>query len=224
MVFFVHPRSFDRLDPLPSCIARTGGVRRYANATRLELLEERLVDLGLASYAMMEHLADGLMERQIEVGRASVKAMKKLRDAGLASDAVLAELDVIAFNLDPNVARFILREDVADKVVFFEIFCGGKDILGGFLVSMQDLKGMLRRGELPKSIVVRFDRSWAAEIIDEFEGKFFFLAGLGDAEVFDGEKGPFIRDNKPHEVKLPLRAENVRARSDDKGNVFRGEK
>lgn len=94
MVFFVHPRSFDRLDPLPSCIARTGGARRYANASRLELLEERLVDLGLASYAMMEHLAkSGFMERQIEVGRASVKAMKKLRDAGLASDAVLEELN-----------------------------------------------------------------------------------------------------------------------------------
>ncbi len=94
IVYFVHPRSQDRLDPTPSCIARTGGVRKYANATRLELLEERLVDLGLASPVMMQHLAEsGLMERLIEVGRASPKAMKKLRDAGLASQAVLAELD-----------------------------------------------------------------------------------------------------------------------------------
>lgn len=94
LVFFVHPRSSDRLDPLPSCIERTGGVRKYAKATRLELLEERLVDLGLASLEMMQHLAEsGLMERLIEVGRASPKAMKKLQEAGLASDTVLAELE-----------------------------------------------------------------------------------------------------------------------------------
>jgi len=93
LVYFVHPRSQDRLDPLPKCIARTGGARKYANATRLELLEERLVDLGLASSTMMQHLAEsGLMERLIEVGRASPKAMKKLKEAGLASEAVLAEL------------------------------------------------------------------------------------------------------------------------------------
>jgi isopenicillin N synthase-like dioxygenase len=93
MVLFVHPRSKDHLDPLPNCIERTGGIRKYANATRLELLEERLVDLGLASQAMMQHLADsGLMERLIEVGRASPKAMKKLSAAGLASAAVLQEL------------------------------------------------------------------------------------------------------------------------------------
>jgi hypothetical protein len=93
LVFFVHPRSQDRLDPLQACIDRTGGVPKYAKATRLELLEERLVDLGLASPVMMQHLAEsGLMERLIEVGRASPKAMKKLREAGLASEAVLAEL------------------------------------------------------------------------------------------------------------------------------------
>ncbi len=93
IVFFVHPRSEDHLDPLASCIARTGGVRKYANATRLELLSERLVDLGLASPEMMKNLANcGLMERLIEVGRASPKAMKKLADAGLASPEVLEEL------------------------------------------------------------------------------------------------------------------------------------
>jgi len=93
MVLFVHPRSDDKLDPLPGCIARTGGVRKYANATRLELLEERLVDLDLASYEMKQHLAEsGLMERLLEVGRASPKAMRKLREEGLASPAVLQEL------------------------------------------------------------------------------------------------------------------------------------
>jgi isopenicillin N synthase-like dioxygenase len=93
MVLFIHPRSPDRLDPLPDCIARTGGIRKYANANRLELLEERLVDLGLASFPMMQDLAEsGLMERLIEVGRASPGAMLKLQKAGLASDAILQEL------------------------------------------------------------------------------------------------------------------------------------
>jgi isopenicillin N synthase-like dioxygenase len=94
MVLFIHPRAEDRLDPLPQCIARTGGVRKYANADRWELLEERLTDLGLASPEMLKHLAEcGIMERLIEVGRASPKAMRALRDAGLASKAVLADLE-----------------------------------------------------------------------------------------------------------------------------------
>ncbi len=94
IVFFVHPRSMDNLDPLPSCIARTGGVRKYPRATRLELLAERLADLGLASPSMLEFLSESsLMERQIELGRPSIDAMKKLKEAGLASPAVIAELE-----------------------------------------------------------------------------------------------------------------------------------
>jgi hypothetical protein len=93
IVFFVHPKSEDRLDPLASSIARTGGVQKYANATRLELLEERLVDLGLASPDMMRHLAEsGLMDRLVDVGRASPKAMQKLESIGLASEKVKLEL------------------------------------------------------------------------------------------------------------------------------------
>ncbi len=94
LVLFIHPKAVDRLDPLPQCIERTGGVRKYANANRIELLSERLVDLGIASPQMMKDLASsGLMERLIEVGRASPKAMQKLADAGLASEAVLQELE-----------------------------------------------------------------------------------------------------------------------------------
>ncbi len=44
VVFFVHPRSQDRLDPLPHFIEKTGGVRKYANVNRIELLAERLID------------------------------------------------------------------------------------------------------------------------------------------------------------------------------------
>jgi len=93
LVHFVHPRSEDRLDPLSMCVERTGGVQKYADATRLELLEERLVDLDLASDAMIKDLAEsGLMEGLIALGRASPDAMQKLRDAGLASQEVIEEL------------------------------------------------------------------------------------------------------------------------------------
>lgn len=96
MVLFIHPRAEDNLAPLPQCIERTGGARKYANATRWELLEERLADLGLASPDMLKHLAEcGIMERLMEVGRASSKAMLRLRDAGLANQAMLDELDRI---------------------------------------------------------------------------------------------------------------------------------
>jgi isopenicillin N synthase-like dioxygenase len=94
MVLFIHPRPTVRLDPLPECIEKTGGVRKYADATAFELLSERLVDLGLASRPLMEGLVNsGLMERLIEVGRASPKAMQKLKEEGLASDAMLLELE-----------------------------------------------------------------------------------------------------------------------------------
>ncbi len=96
MVIFIHPRAADRLDPLPQCITRTGGIRKYAHATRWELLEERLADLGLASSEMLTHLAEcGIMERLIEVKRASSKAMNRLKEVGLASEAVLNELNRI---------------------------------------------------------------------------------------------------------------------------------
>ena len=94
IVFFIHPRSQDRLDPLPDCISRTGGVQKFANANRLELLAQRLVDNGVASSALMEYLAEsGLIERMIEVGKASPRVMKTLKEAGLASDVILAELE-----------------------------------------------------------------------------------------------------------------------------------
>lgn len=68
------------MDPLAHLIDWTGGVRRYAEATRWELLMERLADLTLATPEMLEELAkSGLMERMIEVGRASPDAMRQLK-------------------------------------------------------------------------------------------------------------------------------------------------
>jgi isopenicillin N synthase-like dioxygenase len=83
VVFFVHPRSEDRLDPLPLFIEKTGGTRKYANVNRIELLAERLIDLGLASPALMEFFVQsGAIEKLREVNRFSPKAEKALRDAG----------------------------------------------------------------------------------------------------------------------------------------------
>lgn len=94
IVFFIHPRSTDQMGPLENMIEFTGGVRKFANATRWELLMERLVDTNVATESMMEELSkSGLMERLIEVGRASPDAMKRLKERGLASEAVLAELE-----------------------------------------------------------------------------------------------------------------------------------
>jgi len=83
VVFFVHPRSDDRLDPLPTFIEKTGGVRKYANVNRLELLAERLIDLGLASRPLMEYFVQsGAIEKLREVGRFSPKAEEALLKAG----------------------------------------------------------------------------------------------------------------------------------------------
>lgn len=83
VVFFVHPRSEDRLDPLPFFIEKTGGVQKYANVTRLELLTERLIDLGIASEGLMDFFVkSGAIERLREVGRFSPKAEKALKSAG----------------------------------------------------------------------------------------------------------------------------------------------
>jgi isopenicillin N synthase-like dioxygenase len=49
IVYFVHPRNTDRLDPLAKCIELTGGVKRFPDASHLEMLAHRLVEIGLAS-------------------------------------------------------------------------------------------------------------------------------------------------------------------------------
>ncbi|MBX7066064.1 MAG: hypothetical protein K1X28_02420 [Parachlamydiales bacterium] len=83
VVFFVHPRSPDRLDPLPYFVEKTGGIRKYANVTRMELLAERLIDLGLASKGLMEFFVNsGAVEKLREVGRFSPKAEEALKKAG----------------------------------------------------------------------------------------------------------------------------------------------
>lgn len=83
IVFFIHPNANDALNPLSNMIAKTGGIRRYANVTRLELLAERLIDLGLASKELMEFFVQsGAIAKLQEMGRFSPKAEKALIEAG----------------------------------------------------------------------------------------------------------------------------------------------
>ncbi len=47
MPYFMHPRSEASLDPLPSCIARTGGKKTFRNISAGEYLMQRLKEIGL---------------------------------------------------------------------------------------------------------------------------------------------------------------------------------
>jgi len=95
MVAFIHSRPNDPMDPLPEFIKKVG-TRKFANATSMELLSERLIDLGLGTPALLDQFAkSGAAERLIEVNRASTKVLQSLRKAKLASNTVLLELDRI---------------------------------------------------------------------------------------------------------------------------------
>lgn len=47
MPFFVHPKSHTNLTPLPSCIAKTGGVAKFPEITAGQYLQQRLAEIGL---------------------------------------------------------------------------------------------------------------------------------------------------------------------------------
>jgi hypothetical protein len=64
IVYFVHPKYGDRLDPLASCIRLTGGVQRFPDAAGLDMLAHRLVEIGLASEELKAFDAQsGYMEK-----------------------------------------------------------------------------------------------------------------------------------------------------------------
>jgi isopenicillin N synthase-like dioxygenase len=78
IVYFVHPRYQDRLDPLDHCIQITGGVRKFPFTSHLEMLAHRLVEIGIASDDLkVFDKNSGYMDRIIE-----------LVNSGNASDAV----------------------------------------------------------------------------------------------------------------------------------------
>lgn len=93
MVLFVHPRDEVRLDPLPACIALTGGDALYAPGTRQEFLWERLLELNIAPGLLEAYSQTGHTERQIQYGRQSPQVVDMLIAKGLASAEVLQTLN-----------------------------------------------------------------------------------------------------------------------------------
>lgn len=79
IVYFVHPNYEDRLDPLDECIQLTGGIKRFPDASHLEMLAHRLVEIGIASDELVSFDKNsGYMNR-----------INELIQEGVASDAVL---------------------------------------------------------------------------------------------------------------------------------------
>lgn len=96
MVFFVHSESDYLFDPLQQWVAETGGVKKFPTATRIEMFAERMADNRQASDEFLKFLGEcGVMERLLELGRASRDAMEELRSHGYASEAVLKALEEI---------------------------------------------------------------------------------------------------------------------------------
>jgi hypothetical protein len=90
MVFFVHPTNETPLDPLPACVALTGGVQTYAPGTRQEFLWERLIELNIAPGLLALYAQTGHVERQLQYGRQSPQVVELLIQNRLASPELLA--------------------------------------------------------------------------------------------------------------------------------------
>lgn len=82
IVLYCHPKGDTDLTPLPCFIAKCGGRVCYPQATRDELLAERLVDINLAgSDRLIGSLAQsGLIERMKTFKMASPRVVKKVKD------------------------------------------------------------------------------------------------------------------------------------------------
>jgi len=80
IVYFVHGHDQADFSPLPLFVEKTGGIQRYPQATEMELLAHRLVELGLAGDALIKLDAEsGYMERVSELvqnGQASASVQK----------------------------------------------------------------------------------------------------------------------------------------------------
>jgi isopenicillin N synthase-like dioxygenase len=84
IVYFVHPKYTDRLDPLDYCINLTGGIRRFPYTSHLEMLAHRLVEIGIASDDLIAFDKDsGYIDR-----------IESLVNKGIASDPVLKTYQV----------------------------------------------------------------------------------------------------------------------------------
>ena len=77
------------LDTLSEYVSTLNEAFSLCLGAQKNLLEERLADLGVISGAALQHLGScGVMDRLLDVNRASIEAMKALEQAGYASPRV----------------------------------------------------------------------------------------------------------------------------------------
>jgi isopenicillin N synthase-like dioxygenase len=96
IILFAHAHNEDNMAPRPNATHATGDLPLYPVATRKELLWERIVDMGRATENMIHWLGQsGVMDRLVDCNKASVKAMRILKEHGAASPKVLKALEQI---------------------------------------------------------------------------------------------------------------------------------
>lgn len=89
----VHPRNSSDLSPTSKCIEKTGGKAKYPTANRQELVMERLAETCDVTPELLKSLAESkIVERMIDLNKASPKVMNLLKEKGLASEKVLDAL------------------------------------------------------------------------------------------------------------------------------------
>jgi isopenicillin N synthase-like dioxygenase len=84
IVYFVHPRFTDSLNPLDYCVELTGGIKKFPDATHLEMLSHRLVEIGIASNDLIE----------FDKNSGYIDRVNALVEKGTASDAVIKTYNV----------------------------------------------------------------------------------------------------------------------------------
>lgn len=95
-VFFNAPNDDTIVYPIEEWIEKSGGKRKFIEATFRELFMERMADNWQATDEMLKELADSkVIERLMEVDRASVDAMAALEKAGYASDKIKQKLKTL---------------------------------------------------------------------------------------------------------------------------------
>lgn len=94
IVYFIHPRDGDPLDPLDTMVEKTESVICYPKATRMELLASRLRELKIASPELLEfEKKSGILDR-----------IKELVERGSASEPVLKTYRLYFENSDEEVS------------------------------------------------------------------------------------------------------------------------
>ena len=127
---------------------------------------------------------------------------------------------LLGFDLDPGVADLFLRGQKAGKVERLEFGRGHRHELAGLGIEVQVVEDIESGWEDAIGVVVGFHRGAGIEEINELVGEVFFLAGMRDTEVFNGDKSSFFGDHVSDKREFSHGSPNVRAGSDGDSAVF----